>query len=553
MKLRALAVTLAVGALYGCNCGPFGVDSKQYACTTDADCGAGYACSGQICVSTDGGTGGGTGGGAVGGGTAGGGTGGGSAGGGTGGGTAGGGTGGGAAGGTGGGRAGGTGGGTAGGTGGGTAGGSAGGTGGGTAGGTGGGTAGGAGGGTAGGAGGGTAGGTGGGSAGGTGGGAAGGTGGGMAGGAGGGSAGGTGGGSAGGTGGGSAGGTGGGGAIAAPTNLVYSSNPATYTRGTAIAPNTPSSGGGAVASYAVAPALPMGLSLDTMTGIITGTPTAITATATYVVTATNAGGSTTANLDLTVTDAAPTGLTYSANPALYLRGTAITANTPASGGGAVVSYSVAPALPPGLSLDTATGAISGTPTAVARATSHTVTATNTGGSTTANLSIAVIRQCNTGTDKCLFVTSTSSTGNLGGLAGADATCAAHATASGLLGTFKAWLSTTTTTANSRVTANAMPYVLLDDTSVAATYTALTGGTLAAAINLTERGTAAGASTWTNTAPDGTSLASDCSAWADGTNTSTGVQGSTSGTTAPWTSNGTATCDLMKALYCVEQ
>ena len=36
------------------------------------------------------------------------------------------------------------------------------------------------------------------------------------------------------------------------PNSLAYATNPATYTVGTAITPNTPSSGGGAVASYAV-------------------------------------------------------------------------------------------------------------------------------------------------------------------------------------------------------------------------------------------------------------------------------------------------------------
>jgi hypothetical protein len=55
-----------------------------------------------------------------------------------------------------------------------------------------------------------------------------------------------------------------------------------------------------------------------------------------------------------------------------------------------VTSYSVSPALPAGLSLDTASGVISGTPTSVTAKASHTVTATNSGGSTTATVSIVV-------------------------------------------------------------------------------------------------------------------------------------------------------------------
>jgi subtilisin-like proprotein convertase family protein len=179
--------------------------------------------------------------------------------------------------------------------------------------------------------------------------------------------------------------------AVVAPSSLSYSSNPATYTKATAITNNTPASGGGAVASYAVSPALPAGLTLNTSTGVISGTPTAVTSTTTYTVTATNTGGSTTAPVSITIRDIAPSALTYSSNPATYTTGTAITSNTPASGGGAVVSYAVSPALPAGLTLNTSTGVISGTPTAVTSTATYTVTATNSGGFTTASLSIAVV------------------------------------------------------------------------------------------------------------------------------------------------------------------
>ncbi len=85
------------------------------------------------------------------------------------------------------------------------------------------------------------------------------------------------------------------------PSGLTYATNPAVYTVGTAIAVNAPSSSGGAVASYAVSPALPAGLSLNQLSGVISGTPMAVTATTTYTVTATNSGGSTTAGLSITV------------------------------------------------------------------------------------------------------------------------------------------------------------------------------------------------------------------------------------------------------------
>src|SRR5207253_885988 len=108
---------------------------------------------------------------------------------------------------------------------------------------------------------------------------------------------------------------------------------------------------GGTVTSYSVAPPLPAGLTLDGTTGVISGTPSAITAAANYTVTASNAAGSTTAAVNITVNDVPPSNLVYPTNPATYTTGTAIPNNVPSSSGGAVVSYSVSPSLPAGLSL----------------------------------------------------------------------------------------------------------------------------------------------------------------------------------------------------------
>jgi hypothetical protein len=177
---------------------------------------------------------------------------------------------------------------------------------------------------------------------------------------------------------------------LQAPSGLSYTTATAVYIKGTAITPNSPTSAGGAVTLYGVSPALPAGLSLSTTTGVISGTPTAVTATASYTVTASNAAGSTTATLTITVEDAAPAGLAYTTGTAVYTVGTPIPPNSPTSTGGAVTSYSVNPALPGGLTLSTSTGVISGTPTAVTGTASYAVTASNTTGSTTATLTITV-------------------------------------------------------------------------------------------------------------------------------------------------------------------
>ena len=174
------------------------------------------------------------------------------------------------------------------------------------------------------------------------------------------------------------------------PSILTYPGNPGTYTKGTAIQASAPSSNGGAVLSYSVSPSLPADLSLDPTTGVLSGTPRTMAARALYTVTATNSGGTATANLSVAVNDIPPSGLAYATRDATYTKGTAIQANAPTSSGGAVLSYSVSPSLPDGLSLDSTTGVLSGTPLVVAPVASYTVTATNSGGSTSTMLSISV-------------------------------------------------------------------------------------------------------------------------------------------------------------------
>jgi DNA-binding beta-propeller fold protein YncE len=174
------------------------------------------------------------------------------------------------------------------------------------------------------------------------------------------------------------------------PSALSYSAGSAVYTKGVAIAPDNPAVGSGSITSYSVSPALPAGLVLDPGTGIVSGTPAVVAATASYTVTGTGAGGSTTATLSIKVNDQAPTALSYAAGTSSYIVATPITPNFPTNTGGTVVSYSVSPALPAGLSLSATTGIISGDPTLVAPEANYIVTATNTGGSATAAVTIAV-------------------------------------------------------------------------------------------------------------------------------------------------------------------
>jgi hypothetical protein len=181
-----------------------------------------------------------------------------------------------------------------------------------------------------------------------------------------------------------------GGNGVKAPSALSYTTITSVYTKGVQIAPDSPTSSGGTATAYSVSPALPAGLVLSASTGVVSGTPTAVTAPASYTVTATNSAGSTTATLSITVNDQPPSTFSYATDTAAYTVDAPITENGPTNSGGTVISYSVSPALPAGLSLSATTGIISGTPTAVTALASYTVTATNSGGSATAALSIAV-------------------------------------------------------------------------------------------------------------------------------------------------------------------
>ena len=88
----------------------------------------------------------------------------------------------------------------------------------------------------------------------------------------------------------------------APPTSIAYEAPAAEYPTQTPIAANTPTLTGGTATTFAVEPALPAGLVLDPTTGAISGSTTRVLAPpATYRVTASNAGGSVSTDLEITV------------------------------------------------------------------------------------------------------------------------------------------------------------------------------------------------------------------------------------------------------------
>jgi hypothetical protein len=135
----------------------------------------------------------------------------------------------------------------------------------------------------------------------------------------------------------------------------------------------------GAISRYTVSPALPPGLSLNVSTGVISGTPTRSSGAATFAVTAFYRGGHSTFSLALTVTEP-PSHLSYP-NPAKGTVGAVLSPLSPRIAG-AVEHYAVAPALPPGVVLDSTSGLITGTPRVARTLAPYTITASSPAGNT---------------------------------------------------------------------------------------------------------------------------------------------------------------------------
>jgi Protein of unknown function (DUF1554) len=158
---------------------------------------------------------------------------------------------------------------------------------------------------------------------------------------------------------------------------------------------------------------------------------------------------------------------------------------------------------------------------------------------------------------KRVFVTSTTYTGNLGGLGGADDKCQAQATAAGLGGRFQAWLSAdgTGNSAAARLTHATVPYVRVDGVQVAANYSDLVDGTLAQPIAVDESGAPASGLewVWTGTTHSGGFSGFDCQGWGNGGAAAVGTAGNRTKTDSTWTNFDGFICSQTFRLYCMEQ
>jgi hypothetical protein len=172
---------------------------------------------------------------------------------------------------------------------------------------------------------------------------------------------------------------------------------------------------------------------------------------------------------------------------------------------------------------------------------------------------------------KKVFVTSEIFTANLGGISGADDKCNDAAAAAGLPGTYKAWISDSSTSPSISFTRFTQPYVLVDasNTRIADNWTDLTtcdegsDQCLDNPINVDENGTVlsdpvdSNRPVWTNTLTDGAVDETDTDLNCNNFNSGVGslaLAGDYASTIFRWTERFLSlSCGLEARLYCFEQ
>ncbi len=176
---------------------------------------------------------------------------------------------------------------------------------------------------------------------------------------------------------------------VSPPANLSYADELTTYVVGVAVTPNTPSITGYAT-RYSVAPPLPNGLRIDSLSGVIAGTPVLQSFPSDYTVTAGSFAGSTTSTLNIAVVGT-PSNLSYTDDLPTYKAGVAIIPPNMPNVHGIVTFYTVSPTLPDGIVLDQTTGYILGTPTTESTPRVYTITGNNPGGTVSTMVTLGVV------------------------------------------------------------------------------------------------------------------------------------------------------------------
>jgi uncharacterized repeat protein (TIGR01451 family) len=171
----------------------------------------------------------------------------------------------------------------------------------------------------------------------------------------------------------------------------------------------------------------------------------------------------------------------------------------------------------------------------------------------TSNQSTATV--ANLGPQRLVFVSSGNFDGNFGGIAGADAQCQTLAMAASLPGTYKAWISDSTSSPSTSFTQTGF-FTLIDGTMIATSWADLTDGTIANPINRTDQNIViSNTFVRTNTLANGgnDSAFGACNNWTSNSPSDVASLGQSGATNSSWTTNSTGGCGFPLSIYCFEQ
>lgn len=166
---------------------------------------------------------------------------------------------------------------------------------------------------------------------------------------------------------------------------------------------------------------------------------------------------------------------------------------------------------------------------------------------------------------KSVFATSTVTTPDFGGLAGADKICQDAATRVGIPGQYKAWLSDANASPATRFTKSTVPYHLIGGIELAADWDDLTANGPSAAIDVDPAGVKIDDATknalvWTNTGRDGRQenygkASAYCQGWTSTAVAEQAVVGwlTKRGEADDWTFSVVTPCSASARLYCFQQ